>query len=82
MSQGPGRTAAAWTPQEAGAQGRGRYEAPRIVHEAELERRASGEHAAVGERLQLVLGNVRPALVHPGEALHFEYSTSQGVPGS
>ena len=48
MSQGPGRTAAAWTPQEAGALGRGRYEAPRIVHEAELETRAGTALGPIG----------------------------------
>ena len=52
---------------------------------------AIGDIAAYPGKLKLILSGFSEAamaahaihpLVHPGEALHFEYSTTKGVPGS
>ncbi len=52
---------------------------------------AIGDIAAYPKKLKLILSGFAEAaaaahaihpLVHPGEALHFEYSTTKGVPGS
>jgi thioredoxin reductase (NADPH) len=52
---------------------------------------AIGDIAAYPGKLKLILSGFAEAalaahaihpLVHPGEALHFEYSTMKGVPGS
>src|ERR1700733_5065772 len=51
---------------------------------------AIGDIAAYRGKLKLILsgfaeaelaGPAIPPLVHPGEALHFEYSTTKGTPG-
>ena len=52
---------------------------------------AIGDIATYKNKLKLILSGFAEAamaahaiypLVHPGEALHFEYSTTKGVPGS
>ncbi len=52
---------------------------------------AIGDIATYGGKLKLILSGFSEAamaahaihpLVHPGEVLHFEYSTTKGVPGA